>query len=120
MATQRRYRSEREVREGSEADWQQRVIDYAMLNGWALSHHPDSRRVVGQRGLPDLLLCRRGRLIFAELKTEHGRLSVDQTFWKAELEAVAGYARRQHENWPAVAVYVWRPGDWEEVQHILA
>lgn len=59
-------------------------------------------------GLPDLILVRRGRCIFAELKTEKGKLRPAQADWVAELEAVEG-----------VEVYVWRPSMWDTIAGVL-
>jgi hypothetical protein len=90
-----------------ERDWQSRVIDVARLRRWRVFHDQDSRR--NTAGLPDLLLVRRGRLIFAELKTETGRLTADQNAWLLDLSAC-----------PGVEVHVWRPSDWPEVQRVLS
>jgi len=51
---------------------------------------------------------RRGRLVFAELKTNTGRLTVEQDAWLHDLAACEG-----------VAAYCWRPCDWATVQRIL-
>lgn len=52
-------------------------------------------------GFPDCTLTKAGRLIFAELKTERGTLSVHQEVWLDTLRLV-----------PGVEVYCWRPCDW--------
>jgi hypothetical protein len=90
----------------SEAEWQRTVTDYATLRGWRWFHDNDSRR--NKAGLPDLLLVRDRRLVFAELKREK----------------VVGL-RREQEAWiralnvtPA-EVYVWRPSSWNDVERIL-
>lgn len=57
-------------------------------------------------GWPDLALCRE-RLIFAELKTERGKLTEQQTYWIERLRA-AGQT-----------VFVWRPSDWPEIEKEL-
>jgi hypothetical protein len=57
----------------SEAEFQAQVVSLAELRGWRIFHDHDSRR--NTAGLPDLILVRRGRLIFAELKSERGRIS---------------------------------------------
>lgn len=92
----------------AERDFQQSVIDLAHIYGFALVYHThDSRRSVP--GFPDLVITGHGRCIFAELKTERGRLSQAQKEWLASLEECAG-----------VETYVWRPSSWEEIHRILS
>lgn len=90
----------------SEAAFQDLIVQYAELRGWRWHHETDSRR--SKAGLPDLILVRRGRVIFAELKTERGKLRPAQRDWIADLEAVEG-----------VETYVWRPSMWHEIERIL-
>lgn len=92
----------------SEAAFQQQVTDYATLCGWRWTHTPDSRRVQGTPGFPDLVLARGFTLIFAELKTERGRVRPEQTNWINALR----WAHGKH-------VYIWRPSDWHEIERIL-
>lgn len=87
---------------------------------WLVYHTHDSRR--SEPGFPDLVLVRDARVIFAELKTQRGRVSPAQDVWLKRLaevshtlEAVAaglvapepyvgaGYLPS------AVTVHVWRP-----------
>lgn len=89
-----------------ESAWQAQVVQLAVLRGWRCFHDHDSRR--NTAGLPDLILCRRGRLIFAELKTNTGRTSAEQDAWLGALALVAG-----------VEVFLWRPADLEDVQRVL-
>lgn len=93
------------VRALTEKQWQQRVLDYAALRGWMSYHTFDSRR--STPGFPDLVLLRDRRLVFAELKTDTGRLSVAQAEW---LDALLLATRE---------VYTWRPADWPEVMETL-
>ena len=90
----------------SEKDWQRCVLDLAGVHGWQAYHTYDSRR--SQPGFPDLVLWRRGELIFVELKTAKGRVSLDQTRVIDGLEA-AGQR-----------VYVWRPDDFDYARTVLA
>jgi hypothetical protein len=90
----------------TEAQWQSRVVDLAAWCGWLVFHPHDSRR--STPGWPDLVMVRDGRLILAELKTERGRVSVEQKRWLAALSLVVG-----------VEVYLWRPSDWPAVQRSL-
>lgn len=88
-----------------EKGWQEQVIQLAELYGWLVYHPYDSRRSAA--GFPDLTLVRDERLIFAELKTDKGRLTIPQKAWLAAL----GHT--------PVEVYVWRPRDFDEVHDIL-
>jgi hypothetical protein len=58
-------------------------------------------------GWPDLTLLGHGQLIFAELKTDRGRLSGEQVGVIAALRAAGQDAR------------VWRPDDWPEIERTL-
>lgn len=99
----------------SEKQWQRQVIEYARLRGWRLYHHRPalnqsgrwSTALTGDAGLPDLILVRGGRLVFAELKTDSGRVSQEQEQWLAALTACS------------CEVYLWRPRDWQEVVEVL-
>jgi hypothetical protein len=80
-----------------EKDFQRTVLELAELRRWLCYHTYDSRR--SQAGFPDLVLVRRGRLIFAELKTDVGRVSDPQQEWLKALDSTAA------------EVHVWRPVD---------
>jgi hypothetical protein len=64
--------------------------------------------LTGDAGLPDLILCKPPRLLFAELKREQGRVSKAQADWLDALSRCAG-----------VEVYLWKPSDWESIVRIL-
>lgn len=83
------------------------VLDLARLHGWMCCHFRPARTRAGWRtavqgdpGAPDVLLCRRGVVIFAELKTNKGRLRPEQEMWIANLGA---FGR------------VWRPRDADSI-----
>jgi len=96
-------------REQSERQFQAFVIARAKNNGWKYYHPPDNRPVNGKvqqgivKGFPDLTLVKGSRLVFAELKTETGRVAPEQKEWLSMLEAAGA------------EVYVWRPSMWKEV-----
>jgi hypothetical protein len=90
----------------SERAFMQAVMDYARLLGWRVYHVHDSRR--SEPGFPDLCLVGHGRVIFAELKTERGRLTDAQRDWLRELEEAG------------VAAFVWKPSSWAHIEAVLA
>lgn len=104
-----------------EKDFQATVLQLAALMGWR--HWHDAATNAPRRcwscgrgtqmprnpsGLPDLILIRADRLIWAELKAQDGVTSPEQRDWIAALRA----AGQQ--------VYVWRPADWPEIEKVLA
>ena len=99
-----------------EKDFQAAIIELATLLGWRVFHVYDSRR--SEAGYPDLTLVRDGhgergettpsRLIFAELKTDRGRVRPEQREWLAALAGV-----------PGVLACVWRPRDFAAIQAAL-
>jgi hypothetical protein len=89
----------------TEGSWQGQVVEAAQLLGWRTYHTFDSRR--SDAGFPDLVLVRRPRVIFVELKSDRGRLTDDQRAW---LEALGGCR---------VERYVWRPADWPRIKGVL-
>lgn len=82
----------------SEDAFQRQVERLAESLGWKVYHTHDSRR--SHRGWPDLVLGRRGRVLFRELKTMKGRTTPDQKQW-LELLNAAGHDAA-----------VWRPVQW--------
>lgn len=78
----------------TEAQLQQAVLDLAKYTGWLVYHTYDSRRSAA--GFPDLVLVRE-RVVFAELKSDGGRLSRFQKRW---IEALLAAGQE---------VYVWTP-----------
>jgi hypothetical protein len=99
-----------------EADFQRAIIQLAQLKGWRVAHFRKAQNGKGQwrtpvaadgKGFPDLVLVR-DRVIFAELKTDRGTLTPDQTEWQHAL-ARAG----------AIAA-VWRPREWNAIAEVLS
>ena len=74
--------------------------------GWYY-YHPFLSKY-SERGFPDLTLLRPPRLIFAELKSEKGKLTESQARWLWELRKV-----------PGVEVYIWRPRHIEHIAEVL-
>jgi len=99
----------------TEKQLMQNVIDLARMLGCLTFHTYDSRR--SEPGFPDLVIVGKRRVkgesprvIFAELKSQTGRLSHAQRLWIEALNQC-----RQAE------VYVWRPSDWStgEIEQVL-
>ncbi len=100
-----------------EESFQTAVIDFAKLHGWRVAHFRPARTASGWRtpvaadgkGFPDLVLLhsQSSRIVVAELKSEKGKLSNEQSDWLDDFEAC---------NVPA---YVWKPTDWVEIEQVL-
>lgn len=86
--------------------FQHQVLRYAELTGWRAYHTYDSRRSAA--GFPDLVLVRRPRVIFAELKGARTPIRDDQRDWLGALQDCG-----------SVEVYCWRPRNWEAIERIL-
>lgn len=107
----------------SEKQFEAALVQYAKLAGWRVFHPFDSRR--SEAGWPDLTLVRDGQLVFAELKTERGKLSTAQEEWiealceveQADVAHLAGLPSGLYR--PHVQVYVWRPSSWPEIEKVL-
>ena len=104
----------------TEAGFLRAVLEAAKLQGWRTAHFRPAKTAKGWRtavqgdgtGWPDLVLCRPPRLIFAELKTDTGKLTEEQEIWLDKLRSCIG-----HDFIEAV---VWRPRDWPEIERTLA
>ena len=90
----------------SESGFQRWVIAVAELMGWMVWWTPNS--VGTNPGEPDLRLVRPPRVIFAELKTERGRLRTEQREAQDKLKMC-----------PGVDVFVWRPSGWQAIMDEL-
>lgn len=98
----------------TEQEFQQQVIDLGHLLGWRVAHFRPAQTAKGWRtpatadgkGFPDLVLVRE-RVIFAELKTDRGKLTDDQAAWLAALAHAGAEA------------YIWRPSEFDAVEHHL-
>ena len=93
-----------------EYQFQQSIIQLAEWNKWMVYHVTNVRgrlRSPTSVGFPDLVLLRGSRIIFAELKTEKGKLTKAQVRWIDSLKEAGQKA------------VVWRPQDWDEICRIL-
>ncbi|HEX3332581.1 MAG TPA: VRR-NUC domain-containing protein [Gaiellales bacterium] len=90
----------------TEHAFQTAIIDLARLLGFKVAHFRAARTAHGWRTpvaadgkeFVDLVLAKPGRLIFAECKSEAGRLTKEQRAWTAVLGAAGA------------EVYVWQVG----------
>ena len=96
-----------------EREFQNRLTETARMMGWRVYSIPDSRRAT-LAGFPDLVMwrVRDGRILFAELKREKGRLSRSQEAVLDELRMITG-------PMPGAEVHIWRPSDWDQILLIL-
>lgn len=108
MATRQTSRTSQTSQRPSltEAAFQQQVITLARLAGFLVYHTHDSRR--SEAGYPDLTIAGKGRIIFAELKSERGRLRPEQSIWLATLRQC-----------PGVEVAMWKPSNWPAIEATL-
>ena len=91
----------------SEKEFQNKVVALAIMYGWRVTHFRAAQvgekwmtAIQGDSGFPDLVMAHPGKgLIFAELKTELGRLDPAQITWLRTLSAAGAEA------------YCWRPSD---------
>ena len=88
----------------TEREFQNLVVDWCLWHRLLVYHTHDSRR--SQAGFPDLVIVG-NRVIWVELKSEKGRLSLPQNEWLTRLH------RAGQET------YLWRPADWPAAQQIL-
>mgnify|MGYP003394789642 CR=1 FL=1 len=86
----------------SEALFLARVTKAALTLGWRVYHTHRSDH--SAPGFPDLCMTNGERLLFAELKSATGKLTVEQQAW---LDALIRTRKCE--------VYLWRPVDWETI-----
>lgn len=103
-----------------EKDFQAAVLQVARMRGWMSAHFGSTVKIVkrgtgyktigdrGASGFPDLVLVRRDRVMFVELKLDKGVVSEAQHLWLDALEA-AGQT-----------CFIWRPRDWDFINAALA
>lgn len=101
----------------SEADFQRFVTDALDLAGWSWHHETDSRK--SKSGFPDLVASHPQRgILFAELKTERGKLRPEQEVVLRELAVAIGGGFDAMLGATAgrrVYVRLWRPSMWRDV-----
>jgi hypothetical protein len=89
------------VREMSERQFQDLLVETAITLGYVTYHTHDSRR--SDPGFPDLVCVKPGRpVLFVEVKAEKGRVSPIQQLWVDTINEASG---------DAMALVI-RPRDW--------
>jgi hypothetical protein len=104
----------------TEDDFLATVIELATLCGWLIFHDYDSRR--NPAGFPDLVLVHPHKtpgIIFAELKTNRGKLKTKQGDWLNKLAEVIDKIYRPPMPREHIGVYLWRPQHWDKIEQIL-
>jgi hypothetical protein len=104
----------------SERRFMAQVVRLAELLGWRAWHDnatnaPRACKACAARlpvvrnaaGMLDLILMRRPRVVWAELKADRGKLTDEQLATLIELRA-------SHQE-----AYVWKPSDWKTIERIL-
>jgi len=86
----------------TEKAFQAQIVELAKLYNWLHYHIYNPRN--SPAGWPDLTLVRPPSVIFAELKTDTGRVTPAQRTWLEALDAC-----------PGVECHLWRPGDWDAI-----
>lgn len=117
--------------EPSEAELSDAVLSLAVLRGWRVHHcRPGLDRrgrwktaIQGEPGFPDLVLARRGRVLFWEVKTRRGLVAAPQLAWALAL----GSSGREEVDWALLSggegcYAVVRPVRWQDgsVARVLA
>jgi hypothetical protein len=99
----------------SETDFLKQIIDLCHALGYVVAHFRPGMNQRGRwmtavsgdgAGFPDLVLVK-DRVIYAELKSEHGKTAIEQDKWLSLLK-LAGQE-----------TYVWKPSQFEEIVRIL-
>ena len=89
----------------TEKQFQGQIQELAKMFGWLYYH--TWRSIHSPAGFPDCVMVRKGRVIFAELKSEKGKVSPIQQEWLDALEE------------SPIEVYLWKPDQFEEIVEIL-
>lgn len=90
-----------------EAELLRAVREAAKGAGYLLYHTHRSDR--SDKGFPDTVIAKPGKaVIFAELKTAKGKLTMEQQMWHDCLMQATG-----------IATHVWRPADLPLIPHLL-
>ena len=102
-----------------ESKFQKEVVKVAVRLGWRYYHANNPRR--DRKGFPDLVMVRRGRVLFAELKRDakakRNEVSEEQEKWLFELKLVQ--TNVEFFGCCSVQAHLWCPDDWDEIYKAL-
>ena len=85
----------------TESEFTRAAIALWQACGWKVAHHPDSRRLRGDKGLQDLICARAGDVLLVELKRDGERRRPAQLEWH---EAAGRHS------------YCFEESQWDEMQ----
>ena len=91
----------------TENEFRAKVISLAHENNCLVYCVADSRTSQGDNGFPDLVIVGKSNVLFAELKSERGERSPDQTTWHYRLLSVGAYST------------LWRPANMKRIESAL-
>ena len=91
----------------TERDWQRTITEMAQAFGWRVYHPWTS--IHSEAGFPDLVMVKPEVVLFAELKSDRGKLTPSQVSWLAELQRC----------YSVVLGGVWRPCNAAAVEGLL-
>ncbi len=99
----------------TENDLLLQIIDLAHIYGWQVVHFRPALTSKGWRtpvqadgkGFPDLIMLNGKEMIVAEVKSDKGKVSLEQDTWLDAFREVGA------------ETFVWRPKDWEAIQERL-
>ena len=105
-----------------ERDFQDAVAQLARLHGFKVSHFRAAHTAAGWRtpvgydgkGFPDLVMVnpRRRLILFVELKSERGGLTLEQQGWRDTLTQAAAHTTD-------VRYHCWKPSDADDIARTL-
>lgn len=90
----------------TEKQFEAQIKEIAKLFDWRYYH--TWRSIHSPAGYPDVCMVRLSKIIYAELKSEKGKVSQKQQEWLDDLLATG-----------KVEVYLWKPSQFEEIVEIL-
>ncbi len=89
----------------TEKEFGRQVEELARLSGWTYYHTWNSQNSVA--GFPDYVFMKPPRIIYAELKSEKGKVTRAQEYMLLTL------------NQCNQTTYIWRPSDWNDIEEVL-
>lgn len=104
-----------------------RVIAEAKEHGWLVQHVRPLKSakgwrtpIQGDKGGPDLIMARAGRVIFAELKSQKADLEPAQRLWQNAIIGPPPEPGLTMMVSARLCYYVWRPLDWQRIVEVLS